>query len=291
MWMWNYVSNLIYGKREDLSDQDLLKELGINPEEDVIEEKATKNGTITQLFDEYGMIDDEFYFPKSMSPKICERPLQIGDEIQFLCSRKNENQQWKVKEILMLYGRDQQWMEENNVKIDNPFHSRDVGRVTKVDQHLVFIEVQSEDFTEELEMNANLLDFQPMEDDLLVLDLTLRSTCLDDLKEAQILNASALRKQSLPNVSVTSWWTNLKKGIAENVFFMDSSFSHPGYVPQINDQVRIDAIECEPTQKTRNCNWRAISLVLNSHAGRESQSGLNIGNSKEIFRCPNTTFG
>ena len=278
MWMWNHFKNLLFEKPEHLSDQELLKEIGINPEDDVIEEKTTKDGTITQLFQDYGMIDDEFYFPKTMTPKICERALQIGDEIQFLCSRKNENQQWKVQEILMLYGRDHHWMEENNVQIDNPVHSRDVGKVTKVEQNIVFVEVQSEnDFTEELEMNANLLDFQPMENDLLVLDVALRSTCLDDMKEAQILAASALRKQELVNVSVTSWWSNLKKGIIDgNIFFTDSSFSHVGYTPQLNDQVRIYAIECEPTQKTRNCNWRAISLVLNSHAGRESQSCLTI---------------
>ena len=143
MWMWNYISNLFFEKSEDLSDQELLKEIGINPEDDVIEEKTTKDGTITQLFQDYGMIDDEFYFPKTMTPKICERALQIGDEIQFLCSRKNENQQWKVQEILMLYGRDHHWMEENNVQIDNPVHSRDVGKVTKVEQNVVFVDSPS----------------------------------------------------------------------------------------------------------------------------------------------------
>ena len=43
MWMWNYFSNLLFEKPEDLSDQDLLKELGINPEDDAIEEKTTKD--------------------------------------------------------------------------------------------------------------------------------------------------------------------------------------------------------------------------------------------------------
>ena len=273
--MWDFMSNLIWGTPNDLPDHDLLTELGVDIE-DNIEEIATKDGTITQLFQEYGMIDDEFYFPRSMTPKICERPLQTGDQIQFKCSRKNANQQWKVTEILLLYGRDQQWMEENNVQAENPVHSRDVGKVVRVENDIIFIEVQGEDFTEELEFQRRHLDFQPYEEDLLVLDVALRSTCLDDLKEAQILSASALRKQHLPNSMVTSWWPNLKKGIIDgNVFFTDLSFSNPAYVPKLNDQVRIEAVECEPSTKTRNCNWRAISLVLNStNAGCESQTGV-----------------
>ena len=109
--MWEYLKSWIWTTNhpENLNDDQLLNELGLVDDES---EETVKDGIVTELQTDYGLIDNEFYYERSLIPKICERPLQVGDRVQFKAFRKNENQQWKVQEIVYSYGRDSDWEKE-----------------------------------------------------------------------------------------------------------------------------------------------------------------------------------
>ena len=59
-------------------------------------------GVITELEEDSGLIDGQFYFSRSLIPKVSLRPLQIGDNVQYKAVRKSENQQWIVSEIIQV---------------------------------------------------------------------------------------------------------------------------------------------------------------------------------------------
>ena len=59
-------------------------------------------GVITELEEDSGLIDGQYYFSRSLTPKISLKPLQIGDNVQYKAVRKSENQQWTVSEIIMV---------------------------------------------------------------------------------------------------------------------------------------------------------------------------------------------
>lgn len=257
--MWSSVKSWIFGdSQEDLKDEDLLAELDLN--DDNKPEERIEHGKITDLEEDHGIIDDEFYFPRTLFPKISFRPMQIGDELKYKATRKSKNQQWVVSEILYNYGGEESssWNNENPA---TNYLSKDVGKVINVTKSQIFVEVQGENSTEELILAQKLLPFQAQIGDLLCLELAIKSQALDDLQDAKILSAEALRSNIVPDGIVTSWWNTTRKGIVDGSIYFDVDSLTCSYLPKVNDNVRAHAIECEPSDSNRKCNWRATRLV------------------------------
>ena len=259
--MLSYLKSWIWqDSEEELSDEKLLEELDLIEKEKP--QEIVKSGKVTELKTDSGLVDNEFFFSRSLIPKIALRPIELGDKIQYKAQRKSEKQQWVICEILTNYGKDDEdeWQNQNN-PLETSIESNDVGIVVEVTQQKVFVEVQGEFCEQKLSFPRRFLDFVPQIGDLIGLNMQLQSEILDDFEGAQILNAKALRSSVLSNAFISSWWISLKKGIVDsNVYFGPESFSH-SYVPRINDNVRVHAIECEPMESNRKCNWRATKLV------------------------------
>ncbi len=270
--MWNFVSNWIWPEDDNqgsIEDPDLLEELDLLDKEKP--EEIVRTGILTELLEDNGVIDDQLFFPRTFSPKICFKPLAVGDQVQYKATRKSANQQWVITELLHNYGHDAEtWFDDSNSNQPSSRHfeddaskirSKDVGKVVQVESGHVLVEMQAEYSTETLSFPRNYLDFQPQPGDLLGLDLILPTEFLDDVKNAQILKASPLRTTVITHGVVTSWWSNLKKGLVDfHVYFGAESFTK-SYVPRCHDSVRVHAVECEPSDFNRKCNWRATRVV------------------------------
>ena len=234
--MWSYLKSWVWNSNEGVSDdtlddQSLLAELDLLPKDDI--QEAIKHGTVTDLEEDFGLIDKEFYFSRHLIPKVNLRPLQIGDNVQYKAIRKSENQQWTVSEIISI--KIDEWEKEENStsgSVSTQNCSRDVGKIVDIKYLEVSVHVEGEHMTEELKFPKKLLDFQAKKGDLVILELALESTILDDLRNAKILSVAPLRNQILPNSVVTSWWSNTQKGIVDsNIFFTSDAFTH-SYVPR-----------------------------------------------------------
>ena len=230
--MWSYLKSFVWDPTESLDkleDESLLAELDLLPKEQL--EEAIKHGIVTDLEEDSGLIDGEFYFSRSLIPKISLGPLQIGDNIQYKAVRKSENQQWTVSEITLV--KNDEW-EQNGTSglVSTKNCSRDVGKIVDIKFLEVTVQVEGEHMTEELKFPKKMLDFQATNGDLLLMELALESTVLDDVRNAKVLGAEPLRTQTLPNSVVSSWWSNTRKGIVDsNIFFTSDAFTH-SYVPR-----------------------------------------------------------
>ncbi len=272
--MWSFIRNLALGESELPLEADLSELLGAEDDESDYEE-TKRSGQITELNADYGLIDGEFYFPSSLHPKIAYRPIRVGDVISFSAKRKDANHQWRVEELLYLEEKNANGWSDDDQEDDagdeagnqqpgiNVVHH--VGQVTRLigDDGRAEVVVTGVDDNEKKFRVACLkkTGFDPRVGDLYRMELAIDSLDLDDLNHAKVNQVSALRSKTLNEGRVSSWWENSRKGtVDEEVFFTVGDF-RPPYMPRVNDVVRVDCIECEPSDGTRKCNWRAVKVV------------------------------
>lgn len=256
-----------------MHDEDLLSELEIL--DDIEDEVAVRDGKVTEFQADYGLIDGEYYFPRTMQPKICLKPLRVGDQVSYRASRKDANHQWKVEELLSSssslhtdYWDDGGDAEQTTTTVnqdDDKTRSRDVAKVVKVvdNGRQVHAEVEGENGAEVLRFNAlsYYLNFIPTPGDFLTLDLLLDGFTLDDLKGAKVVGVAPLRTQVIEDAVVSSWWSQSRKGVVDgNIFFGSNACTH-SYIPKVKDTVRVHAIECETSDANRKCSWRATRVI------------------------------
>lgn len=263
--MWSSISNFFWPItrfHDRLDDEELLRDLDLLVDESA-EENVLSSGVVTEFQADYGLIDNDLYFPRSLLPKICERPLQVGDRVQYKATRKGLNLQWKVTELLASYGKDHDWEGPNVEESGDKTKSKDVGKIVDLSNHrrAVHVEIQGENTREVLQFDAKLLDFLPKIGDLLSVELLLQGDSLDDVQGAKVVGASALRTLTLQDAAVTSWWQNLCKGVIDNSVYFSTDSCTPSYSPRSRDIVRAHAIECEPSDATRRCSWRATRVI------------------------------
>ena len=165
--MWEIIKSFIWGDFvEELDDSQLLEELDLIETEKP--EEAIKHGIVTDFQDDFGIIDGELYFPRTLVPKISFRPLRLNDNVQFKVTRKSENQQWKVVEIVNNYGQDDDdgWTDKQNIAsfynkedLEGRVLSRDVAKVIEIKSEMVKVEVEGTHMTETLAFHKKKLDF------------------------------------------------------------------------------------------------------------------------------------
>jgi putative helicase MOV10L1 len=272
------------GKEENLQSL-LLKEEDIEEKFECIQ----REGKITKLHEEYGLIDGEIYFLRSLKPKVSQGPLREGDCVKYRARRKDENQQWKVIEILWASKDDENWMEKANsmkkpnmypgdsVKIknykedgdkigvngDGPRKStREVGKVIGITKDAAQVSIQTQDREERLSFPLNKFSFPfaICTGDFLCLEVELDGATLDDLSNLCIIKVFPLRTRNENNALITSWWSTQRKGIINNNIYFNPVFCAASYNPRANDIVEVSAIECEPGEGNRKCNWRAYKV-------------------------------
>ena len=294
--MWSIVKKLSWGKEddnlgclsEDLENLDdlLLKEENLNENLQF----SQKEGRVTTLKDDFGLIDEEIYFPSSLKPKICQGPLRKGDFVKYRAQRKDDGQQWKVIELLWASKNDECWMEEavttknhrnypgdsihiqpnrideeNETKENDLFHQQmatEVAKVVNIDQMSIQVSIRTQDREEKLTFSVKefSLAFALNIGDFLSLKIKLDGATLDDLSNLTIINVQPLRIRSDENAVVTSWWSMQKKGIINNSIYFTPLVCSPYYSPRANDVVEVFALECEPSERNRKCNWRAYKV-------------------------------
>ena len=208
--MFSYIKSFFWPENEEKNEKELMQDLGV----DLLErEQKIGEGAVTELNEDYGMVDNKFYFSRSINPKISERPIRLGDIIQYKAFRKSEKNQWLIEEINYNHGPKKEWSEtDKESPCIQTASSRDVGKVIKV-QDEIHIEIQGEYNKETIKCPKNLIDFTCQSGDLVQIELALTGQTFDDLNGAKILKASPLRSLTVPDGSVTSWWHNMKRGV------------------------------------------------------------------------------
>ena len=241
--MLSYLKTFFWSNDEnDDNEKDengLLSDLGV----DVLErETIVGQGIVTELNEDYGLVDGKFYFSRDLLPKISENPsIRIGDTLKYKAFRLSENQQWKIEQIDNAYTNNE-WSTTNQNDFTETANTKDVGKIVKV-QDLVHIEVQGEFHKEILTCDKSVVDYtSPCPGDLVSLELALAGTTFDDLTGAKILKALPLRSISASEGTITSWWQNMKRGIISGYIFFNTEPCSQSYVPRVNDQVRVHAI-------------------------------------------------
>ena len=239
--------------------------------------------------DRYGLIDGELYFLRSLKPKVSRGPLRLGDCVKYRAQRHHENQQWTVIEILWARTDDENWIENtaptkqnqypgDSVRIrnyrddDNEYVlndesrplAREVAKVVGINGGIVQVSIQTQDREETISFKEEefSFDFSLEPGDFLCLEVKLDGSTLDDLSNLTIIGASPLRVQTDEKAVVASWWSSTRKGVINQNIFFTSRACNPTYAPRANDIVEVAAIECEPNEVNRKCNWRAYKLSL-----------------------------
>ena len=236
MWLWEGIRAGLWSSTAVSDDQDNSDEIVdentldslLLKEEDNEEnfEVIQKEGKVTELLEDHGQIDGELYFLRTLQPKISRGPLRIGDCVKYRARRKDENQQWKIIEILWASINDVNWMDGavsksnsklrgagkysgDSIKIKNfqePESKRDdvaecvnqVAKVLNINNNIVQVSMQTQDRLETLsfELNNFKLDFNPWKGDFLCIDIRLNTSSLDDLSDLSIAGISPLRRKS-----------------------------------------------------------------------------------------------
>ena len=297
--MWSIIKSFTWSKEnaiveDEAEEQENLEALLLREED--LEDKfqwTQKEGKITRIKDGYGSIDHEVHFSRDLKPKVSQGPLREGDHVKYRAKRKDENQAWKVVEILWASKHDDNWIEEtsahkkyklfpgDSVQIRNYkeevnqsengdlHHTREVAKVINITQNSVQVSIQTQDREEKLSFSLKDHPFQfaLCVGDLMCLEVKLEGTTLDDLSNLTIANAFPLRTQKDNNAIITSWWSTQRKGIVNNNIFLNPYVCVSGYNPRPNDIVEVSAIECEPNEGNRKCNWRAYKVVSSKSGG------------------------
>ena len=64
-------------------------------------EFSVKEGTVTVLNEDYGLVDDRWQFDRDLKPKICDGPIRVGQKISVRLTRpKDSEQEWRIEQIL-----------------------------------------------------------------------------------------------------------------------------------------------------------------------------------------------
>ena len=243
--MLSYLKSFLWSNEEsDDNEKDengLLSDLGV----DFLERfEIVGQGIVTELNEDYGLVDGKFYFSRDLIPKISENPsIRIGDTLNYRAFRMSENQEWKIEQIDNAYSNDKWSSTNQNNDFAETANTKDVGKVVKVQDHLVHIEIQGEFHKEIFTCDKSVVDYtSPYPGDLVSIELALAGTTFDDLTGAKILKASPLRTMSASEGSITSWWQNMKRGIINGYIFFNTEPCSQSYVPRVHDQVRVHAI-------------------------------------------------
>ena len=92
--MFSYIKSFFWSENEERNVKELMEDLGV----DLLErEQKIGEGAVTELNEDYGMVDNKFYFSRSINPKISERPIRLGDIIQYKAFRKSEKNQENIE--------------------------------------------------------------------------------------------------------------------------------------------------------------------------------------------------
>ena len=301
MWIWDIIKSYSWQSKSD-NHEDKTEEIenleGLLLREEDLEDKfqwTQKEGKVTYLKDNCGTIDGDIYFSSDLKPKVSQGPLRVGDYVKYRAKRKDENQAWITVEILWASKHDDQWMEEtpshkkynlfsgDSVQIrnykeeasqsgddaDSRQLTREVAKVISVIQNSVQVSIQTQDREEKLSFSLkdHSFPFALCINDLIYLEVKLEGSSLDDLANLTISNAFPLRTQKDNSAIITSWWNTQKKGIINNNIFLAPNVCILGYNPRPNDVVEVSAIECEPYEGNRKCNWRAYKVVPSKSGG------------------------
>ena len=306
MWMWSFLKSFTWQEenaniKNETESEENLDSLLLREED--LEDRyqwTQKEGIITELKDGYGRIDNEIYFSRDLKPKVSQGPLRVGDYLRYRAKRKEEHQAWKAIEILWASKKDDTWMEDkathkkyklpgDSVQIrdymeeadnsqesdDSRQHTREVAKVIAIVENSVQVAIQTQDREEKLSfsLSQHPFPFALCVGDLICLEVKLEGVSLDDLSNLTIGSALPLRTQKADTAIITSWWNTQKKGIINNNIFFSPNVCHSGYSPRATDVVQVLAIECEPNNWNRKCNWRAYKVTPSKSGGPKQ---LNI---------------
>ena len=221
--------------------------------DDVTENKRTFTGYITNLHNDYGLVDHQVYFSYTLC-KGAQVP-KLGTKVTVTAERKHSGSGWSAVSLVPLdEDTKEDWDDDSTgqggacAASQKSSHSSDslVAMVTGVDGHIAYL-------------NGNLLldlsgasssDFTPCKGDWVT-----ASTQLDPLSgECRVIKISPLRNRDFEGEI-----NSLQRGfgyIDSDIYFSFGVCSE-GYTPRRQDRVRGRAIECSRGR----CPWRAIQVI------------------------------
>ncbi|GLH13077.1 Probable RNA helicase armi [Gryllus bimaculatus] len=247
-----------------------------------------RRGKITQLYPNYGLIDDSLYFGLTDIPTTNYR---VGDHVVFIAYRRRISEEWRVHKILSV--ENEPW--ENEPDINGVIlESRETTRRTHVCR---VVKRRDRDIIVTPDLRFRLdevkADFTPLEGDWLQLDVfaEVDPSCADGSGDILAVDrVKALRCKALVG-GVTTWDLAKGEGVVDGEIYFSKDACESGYMP-----CRLDrAIESE--QKT--LAWRALNVSPQTEKDNNSstRSSSNkqmkslLANKKGMVIKDNLSFG
>lgn len=221
-------------------------------------------GTVTKLLPDYGIIDEKYQFDYTKEQIL---NLQEGVRVNYVVFRNSTEENWRVHKILCIVDEGWDGKEEGE---DKPEVLKKTGAIDRS----IIGQVESRKERDVL-VNPNIKfcldniesDFIPLKGDWIVIhalvevDENVQDFAGDILSVRSI---TPLRTKVLSGF-VTEWDSNKAEGKIEHIVFFTKEECEPGYNPEVEDAVTIEAIES--TQGL--CSWRALSVVCLSGMDRK----------------------
>lgn len=247
-----------------------------------------RKGKITRLSASEGVIDGKYYFDRAHAPQL---HLEVGKLVSYHAYRNSEEQQWRVINIITVH--DESWSDEedcaevpaapvpeneiesdeDNVISTSTTAKRTIAaRVTQRDGrecHVRHFVQMLSGGTKTRDSSFNLdnvnSDFTPLAGDLLNINahVELSEETVDGSGEVvKVISIAPCRARRDDDAKVTFWSKNYRRGHINNDIYFERDACEAGYIPKKDDEVSVEAIECERPARGNDpaFRWRALSV-------------------------------
>ncbi|XP_023666128.2 RNA helicase Mov10l1 isoform X2 [Paramormyrops kingsleyae] len=207
--------------------------------------RDVREGVVTQLLQDYGLIDETVYFTDAQVLGGC--PLHVGDHVSAIAVRDGAHGGWRALRVERLTST---WENEGGAGLqpENGGLKHLVGTVTSCDQDGGFIN-QNTFFPRQ----ALCQGYKPMKGDWVQAQYFISATQWS----SQARSVGPLRYRRMDQVHVTSMCGS-SGVLADSVFFSTVSLLLPAwYTPQLGDLVNVVVLE---SSQSFYC-WRALCMA------------------------------
>ncbi|TRY75130.1 hypothetical protein TCAL_00662 [Tigriopus californicus] len=241
-------------------------------------------GRITREDADSFLIDGHFYWPKTLSPKMIhgrgQEALGVDWQVRAQVVVMHEHEAPKVRQVsdawppsssqatedwIMGPSETELLVEDLHEKLDLLDAStglvRSLASVESIRAGQIALNLGLDHSRSiNVPLSSLGLHYVPWTGDLLSVDLNLDQVDMTKAGDLPIQAARPLRTLEGPG-SIQSYWTSDDRGLLSGDVFFNQSSCPTSYRPRRGDEVRFQAVECQPGPNNKYANWRAHRVV------------------------------
>jgi len=250
------------------NEQDIFAELQL----ETTKELKRLYGTVSDVKDDYCMVDGRYWLALNIVAKVASHQPKIGDDVCVMLTREGKEKEWVVDHLVQVFrkGEKEDCWDDSGGGDTNAVAVVEPDPNAKADTRLTGSVVSVKGSNVEVEHGSDLIvfsltsawkeSFNPVELDMIQLDVKLQGDDLEDLSGCFVISASPARSMS-GDGDVSHFFMAQNTGIISRSVFVWPAVCPHGYTPRRGDTVRYHGVECVPKQANHNCTWRATRVV------------------------------